>query len=1093
MPVRLARRCEIATVLAGLVVSFPASTLVSAQQVARDSGQPSAQKEGSGFDPKLLSDLRWRCIGPFRGGRTVAITGVPQQPGVFYMAAVNGGVWKTTDFGNTWQPIFDDEDTGSVGAIAVGPSDPNIIYVGSGEGLQRPDLSAGDGVYKSIDAGKTWMHLGLRDAQQITAILVDPKDPNRLFVAAEGHPYGPNQERGVFRSSDGGRTFRKVLYQDENTGAADLVFDPANSQTIYAVLWAARVAPWEIRSGESFVAKGSGLYKSTDGGNAWRQLMKGLPSSDDGSLGRIGLAVAPSKPNRIYASVESKKNPGVYRSDDAGESWQLINSDRRIGGRGPGAMGIAVAPDNPDEIYVANTTTWKSTDGGKTFDGFKGAPGGDDYQRIWISGENPNIIALSSDQGAVISVNRGATWSSWYNQPTAQFYHVTTDNRFPYWVYGAQQESGSAGTMSRSDYGEITFREWHSVGVFEYGYIAVDPLDSNILYGARITRTNQELGEVADVTPEPVRRGEYRYDRTLPVVFSPVDSHALYFSANVLFKSTDAGNSWKVISPDLTRPSYEIPPNLGVFAEYDPEKGKHRGVIYAVAPSFKEADTIWAGTDDGLIQLTRDGGNSWQNITPPQLKPWSKVSVIEASHFDGATAYAAINSFRLDDLRPHIYRTRDFGKSWQETVAGIAANAPTNTVREDPGRRGLLFAGTETSVYVSFDDGEHWQPLQLNLPHTSMRDLTIHGDDLVVGTHGRSFWILDDITPLRQLTSEIAAAPVTLFAPQEAMRFRWNRNSDTPLPPEIPAGKNPPDGAILDYLLSAASTQPVTLEVFDTENRLVRRYSSDDKPELMDKIAASHPIPMYWVRRPQILSGQAGIHRFVWDMHYAPPDTLSHEFPISAIVQDTPQEPRGPRALPGPYRVKLTVDGKSYTQPLTVKMDPRIKSSEADLRKQFEMESGAAEGMNQSYAALRQVQSLRAQLKDRLTKTKGALAESLTTLDKKAAELEGATQSAFFGLPPHGKVPENFSTLNQHFRSLLGIADGADAAPTTQASAVYGELHSSLNELQGNWKKMRETDVVAVNAVLRKAQMPELDLSQASSAPTDSSEEDDTP
>jgi photosystem II stability/assembly factor-like uncharacterized protein len=1046
------------------------------------------------YDQKLFSEMRWRCIGPFRGGRTVAITGVPHQPNVFYMAAVNGGVWKTTDFGNTWQPIFDEQDTSSVGAVAVASSDPNILYVGSGEGLQRPDLATGDGFYKSTDAGKTWKHLGLRDAQQVTAILVDPKDPNRVFVAAEGHAYGPNEERGVFRSTDGGQSFQKVLYKDENIGAADLAFDPGNPQAIYAVLWAARVAPWEIRSGESFVAKGSGLYKSTDGGNNWKQLTKGLPSSDDGGLGRIGIAVAPSQPNRVYASVEAKKNPGVYRSDDAGESWQLINGDRRIGGRGPGAMGIAVSPDNPDLIYVANTTTWKSSDGGKTFVGFKGAPGGDDYQRIWVSGENPDVIALSSDQGAVISVNRGASWSSWYNQPTSQFYHVTTDNRFPYWVYGAQQESGSAGTLSRSDYGEITFREWHPLGVFEYGDIAVDPLDSNIIYGAKLTRSNQELGEVADIAPEPVRRGEYRYDRTLPVVFSRLDPRTLYFSANVVFKSTDAGNSWKVISPDLTRPSYETPANLGVFAAYDPEKGKHRGVVYALAPSYKEAATIWAGTDDGLIQLTRDAGNSWQNVTPPQLKPWSKVSVIEASHFDAGTAYAAINSFRLDDLRAHIYRTRDFGKSWTEITKGIPEGGASNTVREDPLRKGLLFAGTEGSVYVSFDDGDNWQPLQLNLPHTSMRDLTIHGDDLIVGTHGRSFWILDDITPLRELNASVASAAVTLFKPQEAIRFRWNRNPDTPLPPEIPAGKNPPDGAILDYYLAASSSKPVTLEILDTENHLVRRYSSSDKPEPLEKIAAANPIPLYWVRPTQILSGDAGMHRFVWDLHYPAPESLGHEFPISAIVHDTVQYPLGVWAMPGKYMVKLTVEGKTYVQPLIIKMDPRIKTSLADLHHQFEMQAGAVHGMNESYEALRQVQSLRAQLKDRAAKAQGALADSISALDNKAAELEGGAQSAFFGLPSSGKRPENFSTLNQHFNALLTVADSADAAPTTQASAVYVEIEDALVKLIDRWKKIQGADLPALNSSLKKDRLPEVDADKPlPTAPADDSDGDDEP
>jgi len=1042
-------------------------------------GQQLDQKLGRQFDQRLYSEMRWRCIGPFRGGRTVAITGVPHQPNVFYMAAVNGGVWKTTDFGNTWNPIFDDQPSGSVGAIAVAPSDPNILYVGSGEGLQRPDLSTGDGVYKSTDAGKTWAHLGLRDAQQITAILVDPKDPNRVFVAVEGHPYGPNAERGVFRSTDGGQSFQKILYKDENTGAADLAFDPTNSQTIYAVLWVARVAPWEIRSGESFISAGSGLFKSTDGGNAWKQLTKGLPAAAD-ELGRIGIAVSHSQPARLYASVEAKKNAGVYRSDDAGESWQQLNSDHRIGGRGPGAMGITVATDNPDVLYVANTTTWKSIDGGKTFVGFKGAPGGDDYQRIWLSTENPQIIALSSDQGAVISVNGGATWSSWYNQPTAQFYHVTTDNRFPYWVYGAQQESGSAGTLSRSDYGEITFREWHSVGVFEYGYIAVDPLDPNILYGAWLTRTKQDIGEVAQVTPEPIRRGEYRYARTLPVVFSPLEPHMLFFAANVLFKSTDRGNSWQVISPDLTRESYEIPANLGVFAASDPEKGKHRGVIYALAPSFKEANTIWAGTDDGLVHITRDLGKSWQNVTPPQLTPWSKVSIIEASHFDAGTAYAAINRFRLDDLHPHIYRTRDFGKSWREITMGIADNAPVNAVREDPVRKGLLFAGTETSVYVSFDDGENWQPLQLNLPHTSMRDLAIHGDDLIVGTHGRSFWILDDITPLRQLSADVARAPVTLFAPQEAVRFRWNRNTDTPLPPEIPAGKNPPDGAILDYYLASTASSTVRLEIFDAQNHLVRRYTSTDKAEPLEEIAPKHPIPMYWVRPTQILSAAAGMHRFVWDLHYPPPDSLGHEYPISAIYHDTPNLPLGSWALPGSYTVKLTVDDKSYAQPLAVKMDPRITASLADLAKQFEMQSGAVEGMNESYETLQHVQSVRAQLKDRAAKAgKGALENAIAALDKQAAELEGGAERSFFGVPPRGKQPENLSTLNQHFGAILTVADSADAAPTTQAAAVYKELGDALESLLSRWTKLRQDEIPNLNTLLKKANLAPIDANLA--------------
>ncbi|HKD71701.1 MAG TPA: hypothetical protein VKB61_06190 [Candidatus Acidoferrum sp.] len=1048
------------------------------------------------YDPKLFAEMGWRCIGPFRGGRTVAITGVPHQPGVFYMAAVNGGVWKTSDFGNTWNPIFDDQPSGSVGALVVAPSDPNVIYVGSGEGLQRPDLAVGDGIYKSTDAGKTWTHLGLRDAQQITAIVVDPQNPDRVFVAAEGHPYGPNAERGVFRSLDGGKTFEKVLYKDENTGAADLVMDPGNSQILFAALWAARVAPWEVRSGESFTIAGSGLYKSTDGGTTWRPITKGLPGAEEG-LARIGIAIAPSNPKRMYLTAEAKrKAAGIYRSDDAGESWQSVNSDRRIGGRGPGAMGIAVAPDNSDTIYVANTTTWKSIDGGKTFVGWKGAPGGDDYQRIWISPENPQIIALSADQGAVISVNGGQTWGSWYNQPTAQFFDVTTDNRFPYWVYGGQQESGSVATKSRSDDGEISFRDWSIPGVFEYGRVAVDPSDPNIVYGEKLTRNRQDIGEIADIAPEPVRRGQYRYNRTLPLVFSRLDPKTLYFAANVLFKTTDQGRSWSVISPDLTRESYAMPANLGAFSAGDPERGKHRGTIYAVAPSFKDADTIWAGTDDGLIHLTRDGGRNWKNVTPPELVPWAKVSMIEASHFDAGTAYAAINTFRLDDLRPHIYRTRDFGASWQEIVSGLPRNAPSNVVREDPLRKGLLFAGTETCVYVSFTDGDSWQALQLNLPHTSMRDLTIHGDDLIVGTHGRSFWILDDITPLRQLSDDVARSTVFLFAPQEALRWRWNRNPDTPLPPEVPAGKNPPDGAIVDYYLAGRATGPVTLDILDDQGQMLRRYASTDKPPSMEKLVAGHPIPMYWVRPTQILSGEAGMHRFVWNLHYPRPEALETEFPISAIVHDTPEYPLGAWVLPGNYTVKLTVDGKSYTQPLVVRMDPRITTPLDDLRKQHDMEIGATEGMNDSYESLEQVQSVRAQLKDLTAKAvrNEKLSGSLAALDKQCAELEGATEPAFFGLPRAGKQPENFSTLNQHFSKILSVADSADAAPTTQAEAAYRELEDSSTALRKRWSALREREILDLNAQLEKAGLSAIDPKKPSpEKPAGASEGGDEP
>ena len=901
------------------------------------------------FPPELYSGLRWRMIGPFRGGRTVAASGVPGQPNVFYIAANNGGVWKSTDAGRVWKPIFDDQATGSIGALAVALSDPRIIYVGSGEGLQRPDLSVGDGIYKSTDGGQSWQHLGLseglHDAQQISAIIVDPHDSKRVFAAALGHPYGPNAERGVFRSIDGGATWQNVLYKDENTGAVDLAFDPSNAQTVYAVLWAARQAPWEI--GESFKGPGSGLFKSTDGGSTWQPLTGGLPTVAQG-LGRIGIAIAPSDPRRMYALVDAKEG-GVYRSDNAGANWQRVNHEERVWGRGSDFACVRIDPKDKDVIYIANTSTYRSMDGGASFTAIKGAPGGDDYHTIWINPDDPSIILLASDQGATISVNGGETWSSWYNQPTAQFYHVITDKRFPYWVYGGQQESGSVGTASRGDDGEITFRDWHPVGVEEYGYVAPDPLNPNIVYGGKVSRYNQATGEVQQVGPSLGRRGgKYRFVRTMPLLFSPVDPHILYLGSQMLLRTANGGQSWEEISPDLTRASSEIPPgippNLGVFTSADPEKGKHRGVIYTIAPSYKDGNVIWVGTDDGLIHLTRDAGKTWTNVTPPALTPWSKVSVMDASHFDAASAYAAINRFRLDDLAPHIWRTHDFGKTWKEITRGLPDNAPTNTVREDSRRKGLLFAGSERAVWVSFNDGDDWEPLRLNMPATSIRDLTIHEDDLVAGTHGRSFWILDDITPLRQASAAIANSDAHLFKPQTAMRVRWNKNTDTPLPPEEPAGQNPPDGAILYYYLKNASDS-IVIEVLDAAGKLVRHYSSADQGEPPEK---DLNVPTYWIRPPQIPPAAAGMHRFVWDLRYTPPDALRGGYPMTAIDHNTPREPRGPIALPGEYTVKLTVDGKSFTQPLTVKMDPRVKTPPAGLKQQFDLAMKVVELMSRT-------------------------------------------------------------------------------------------------------------------------------------------------
>ena len=1033
------------------------------------------------FDPALYQELRWRMIGPFRAGRTVAISGIPAQPNVFYMAPNNGGVWKTSDAGRTWNPIFDDQPTGSIGALAIAPSNPEIIYVGSGEGLRRPDLSVGDGIYKSADGGKSWQHLGLRDAQQIAVIIVDPKDPNRVFVGAMGHPYGPNPERGVFRSLDGGQSWQKVLYKDENVGSMDLVFDPRNSQVIFADLWASRRPPWT--TGGAYNGPGSGVYKSSDGGEHWQQLTGGLPGEAE-KLGRVGLAIAPSDPDRMYAWVTAKKGTGIYRSDNAGATWVLVNTEERVTGRGDDFGVVRVDPKNKDVIYVANTSTYKSTDAGKSFNAIKGAPGGDDYHTIWINPDNPDIIALAVDQGATISVNGGQTWSSWYNQPTAQFYHVIADNQFPYWVYGGQQESGSVGTASRSDFGEITFRDWTTVGVEEYGYVAPDPLHPNLIYGGKATVFDRNTGQTRDISPVVLRTGKYRFNRTAPILFSPVDPHILYLGSNVLFMTRDGGNSWSEISPDLTREDPGVPPSLGEFVQDDAANGKHRGVIYSIAPSPKDVNLIWIGTDDGLIQVTHDGGKNWQNVTPSELTPWSKLAQMDASHFDTGTTYAAVNRFRLDDLHPYIYRTRDGGKSWQKIVTGLPDNEPVNTVREDPERKGLLFAGTERSVYVSFDDGDHWQSLKLNLPASSIRDLVVHGDDVVVGTHGRSFWILDNITPLRQMNQQVASASTYLFAPQVTYRLRRNNNTDTPLPPEEPAGQNPPDGVMIDYWLKAASTSPVTLEIIDSAGNGVRRFSSADKPEAYNP--RDFNVPVYWFRPLRVPSASAGTHRFVWDLHYPDPDVLERDFPISAIYHDTPLYPQGAAVLPGKYTIKLTVEGKTYTQPLEIRMDPRVKTSQQDLPRLFDLQRKIADALHRNYVAIQQVRSLRSQLKAiTAAKPNSDIAKAASNLEGKAGKLEGDTggYGTHYLTSPEGR---SLARLNSGLSTLVSALEGADAAPTTQQEATFKEVDQALTEQLSAWDQIKSKDVVELNNLLKRSGVPQINLQKPVSGAAES-------
>ncbi|HEX9121378.1 MAG TPA: hypothetical protein VF840_12640 [Terriglobales bacterium] len=963
--------------------------------------------------PNLYSGMRWRMIGPFRGGRSLTAAGVRGQRDVYYFGAVGGGVWKTTNGGRTWFPIFDSQPIASIGSLAVAPSDANIIYVGTGEASIRSDISFGNGMYKSADAGQTWIHIGLEDTRHIGRVLIDPKDPNIVFVAALGHAYGPNPERGVFRSTDGGRTWQTVLYKDENTGAIDLAFDPDNSRIIYATLWNAHRPAWSTYA--PIQGAGSGLYKSTDGGTTWAQITgNGLPAAD---WGRAGIATSRDV---VYLLLDTLKGNegGLYRSDDRGATWRRVSNDRRTFGRQWYFGEVTADPKKPDVVFVPNVSLYKSSDGGKTFTALKGAPGGDDYHFLWLDPDDAARMVVATDQGTIVSVDGGNTWTSWFNQPTAQFYHVTTDNQFPYYVYGAQQDSGTVATASRSDYGSITYRDWYSVGAGESGYIAPDPTDPNTVYGGstygRLFRFDKRTGQSQDISPTaveewttPITAKKLRFSWTSPVVFSPQDPRTLYMGSQYVLRSTDRGNSWQPISPDFTGCSSADVARKPSAAE-EPVSNQNAvsrcyGVVYTIAPSPVDANVIWAGTDTGRIFVTRDGGKTWIGR---DLQPWNKISMIEASPFDAGTAYAAVDRHRLDDYAPAIFRTRDFGKSWQPIAAGISAPAFVRAVREDPKRKGLLYAATEMGVYVSFNDGDIWMPLQLNLPVAPVHDLVVHDDDLVIATHGRSFWILDDLTPLRQISPEIAKSAAHLFAPQVAMRVRSDVGHDTPLPPDEPAGQNPPSGAILDYYLGTPAKE-VTLEILDASGKLVRRFSSAEKPVEPDKNVA---FPSYWFAPPQELETSAGEHRLVWDLRYPDPPSRQKNYDLSAVYGTGIKGlPRGPLVLPGKYEVRMTVDSKSYSQPLMVKLDPRLKVSAADLQKQFELEMEISAAMRQGYAALQ---------------------ERRRNASATPAQEQGDPLAR---------------TLN-NLASLLEVVDTADAAPTQQAQEAWQELWAKLEQ-----------------------------------------------
>lgn len=1000
--------------------------------------------------------MQWRCIGPHRGGRVLAVSGVRGEPNTFYFGAVAGGVWKTTDAGNTWVPIFDRQPVASIGALAVSNSDPNVIYVGTGEADMRSDISYGAGMYKSTDAGRTWVYIGLSDTRQIGRVLIDPKDPDVVLVAALGHGFGPNAERGVYRTKDGGKTWTRVLSKDENTGAIDLAFDPDNARTVYASLWNVRRPPYVTYA--PITGPGGGIYKSTDGGVTWKEIAgHGLPT---GTIGRVGLdVVAGQHGKRVYALIDAGKASGLYRSDNGGEDWTLISTESRIVSRGWYFGEVRSDPKNADVVYVSNVSLYKSVEGGKNFKAIRGAPGGDDYHSLWIDPENPRRMISGVDQGTIITLNGGETWSTWYNQPTAQFYHVAVDNQWPYWVYGAQQDSGTAAVVSRSDYGQITFRDWHPIGAGESGYILPDPVNPQFVYGGstggELYRFDTKTGQVEDVSPTPAELGmkvTHRYPWTTPIAFSFQAPHALYQASQFLMRSADSGRSWKTISPDLTlRPGERA-----------------QGVIYTIAPSPLAAGMIWIGTDNGLVHVTRNEGVTWNDVTPRGLPPWSMISLIDASPHDAGTAYAAIDRHQMDDIAPHIYRTHDSGKTWDEIVKGIPENAYVHAVREDPVRKGLLFAGTELGVYVSFNDGELWQPLQLNLPATPIRDLVVKGNDLVVATHGRSFWILDDISPLRELNSETVAAAVHLFRPATAIRVRKNESRDTPLQPETPAGKNPPPGAIIYYSLNSIPSL-VTLEVLDSGGKLIRKYSSSDERRKLDETQA---FPTYWFNPAAPLSKNVGLNRLVWDLRYERPKALRYGYSIAAAYgEDAIMVPEGPFVAPGIYQVRLNVDGRDYRSTVDVKMDPRVKIPVLALNQQIALEMKIVEAMEQSFSLVQQVRDVRAQLielQSRLGEDASAksLLEAINSLDKQAAEFVAVEQS----YPPVGIV--SAASLNSALSSLLQLVDGADAAPTAQAASTFVLYRNLLDQHVAKWTTVKTKDLAAINALLRQRQLP---------------------
>jgi photosystem II stability/assembly factor-like uncharacterized protein len=1100
---RACRCLSILLLLTGIAVS-------QSLQAIQAQDRPTATASASASDVDPLKALQWRLIGPFRGGRVTAVSGVASQPLVYYFGATGGGVWKTTDGGINWEPITDNSvfGTGSVGAIGLSDSDPNTIYVGMGESPIRGNVSHGDGVYKSIDAGKTWKKVGLEDTRQIARIRVHPRNPDLVYVAALGHTFGPNEQRGIFRSKDGGKTWEKIFYRGDKAGASDLIFDPTNANILYAGFWEVYRKPWTLESG----GPGGGIFKSTDGGDTWQTITRntGLPKS---LVGKVGIAVSPANPDRVWAIVEADDG-GVFRSDNAGKTWTKTNEQRNLRQRAWYYTRIYADPKNADTVYVLNTGFYKSNDAGRTFTSIS-VPHGDNHD-LWIAPDDPARMINSNDGGANVSFNGGKSWTE-QDQATAQFYRVALDNDFPYNIYGAQQDNSTVRIPSRTTEGGIRREDWYDVGGGESGWIAPSPKDSRIVfagsYGGLLTRHDYRTGQQRNVSPypnNPMGAGadvlKYRFQWNFPILFSPHDPNTLYAGGNVLFKTTNEGQSWEAISQDLTRNDKSKQGSSGGPITKDNTSVEYYGTIFTAMESPVKPGVIWTGSDDGLVHVTRDGGKSWDNITPPKsmMPEWIQINSIDASPNDAATAYVAATMYKWDDHRPYLYKTNDYGKTWKKITNGIPNTAFTRVIREDPNKRGVLYAGTETGLYVSFDDGAEWLPLRLNLPVVPITDLAIHKreQDLVAATQGRSFWVLDDLPLLHQLKDAGRAARLAtmLFKPENTYRMD---GGGFPLPATATIGANPPNGAVVYYSLKSKPTADVVLEFLDSSGKSIQKFTAKapaaepaSTPQTSGTAtnaptatpspqaqaspspaagatpteaspSAEEPESFGGARAPRV-TNEVGLNRFVWDLRY--PDSV--RFPGMILWAGNM---RGPRVVPGMYQVRLTVDGKTMTESFEVKPDPRLTTSASDFVKQFEFGLKIRDKVSETHNAIIQIRDVRKQVEDLLKRAAGqpgfkAINDAASTLKKNLTSVE---ETLYQTKNQSSQDPLNYPIrLNNKLAALAGVIASSDAAPTDQSYAVYEELVVQIDAQLARLAQIIKTEVPAFNQLVRDQNIP---------------------